>query len=108
MYLEGQKVRTEHYYKVGYCPDLDKYLLVITVPYAIYYDQYYIISRAEYSLWESDVEKLDLLAKECRNDNIRSKRFLYSDRPDENTEEQHDFSRGEIARKRYNPDFQRI
>lgn len=108
MYLEGQKVRTDHYYMVGYCPDLDKYFMVITVPYVSYYDQYYTISRAEYDLWQSDVEKLDRIAKACRVDNMRSKRFLYSDRPDENTKEQHDFTLSEIARKKHNPFFERI
>lgn len=108
MYLEDQKVRSEHFYKVGYCQDMEKYLLVITVPYACYYDQYYIISQAEYSLWHSDVEKLDRIAAECRKENIHSIRFLYSDRPDENTKEQSDFSSSEIARRKYNPVFDRI
>lgn len=108
MYLEDQKVRSEHFYKVGYCRDIEKYLLVITVPYVSYYDQYYLISQEEYSLWQSDVEKLDRIAAECRNENIQSKRFLYSDRMDENKKEQSDFSFGEIARRKYNPVFDRM
>ena len=108
MYLEGQKVRTDHYYTVGYCPDLDRYLMVITVPGAVYYEQYYTISRAEYALWQSDVKKLDLIAEKCRQENTGSRRFFYSDRPDENTEERQALSRSEIARKRHNPVFDRI
>lgn len=38
MFLEFQKVRSEHCYKIGYCSELDKYILVITVPYVSYYD----------------------------------------------------------------------
>ena len=29
MFLEFQNVRTKHYYKIGYCSEWDKYLLVI-------------------------------------------------------------------------------
>lgn len=108
IYLEYQKVRTEHLYMVGYCREIDKYLMVITVPYACYYNQYYIISQGEYDLWCSDVEMLDRLAVECRKGNTHSARFLYSDRPEENTKEQSEFSSGEIARRKYNPVFDRI
>lgn len=108
MYLENIKVRTREFYSVGYCPDLDKYLMVITVTYVCYYNQYYIISREEYLLWQSDVEKLDIIAGECRKENIHSKRFLYSDMEAENTEEQLEILYGTIARRKYNPDFERI
>lgn len=108
MYLENIKVRTREFYSVGYCPDLDKYLLAITVPYVSYYNQYYIISQEEYILWQSDVEKLDVIARECREENIHSKRFLYSELDDENTKEQLEILYGKIARRKYNPAFERI
>lgn len=108
MYLERQKVRAKYFYTVGYCADLDKYLLVITVPYIAYYDQYYCISQTEYSLWQTDVKQLDRLAEECRRDNIYSKRFLYSERSEENTKEQLEALYSEIARRKYNPCFENI
>ena len=108
MFLESQKVRTKHYYKIGYCAELDKYLLAITVTYVSFYDQYYVIDEDEYNLWKNNTEKLDALAKECREDNISSKRFLYSEMPRENTKEQMDFLFGEVAKRRYNPEFERI
>lgn len=108
MYLENQKVRTEHFYKIGYCREIEGYLLVITVPCGCYYDQYYSISWEEYSLWQSDVERLDEIAARCREEAEHSARFLYSDRQDENKEGQWDFSFREIVRKKYNPIFDRI
>lgn len=53
MFLEFQKVRTKHYYKIGYC-------------------------------------------------------FLFSQMPQENTKEQLQLLFGEVERRKYNPDFERI
>lgn len=61
-----------------------------------------------YHKWKNNIEKLDALAKECREDNISSKRFLYSEMLRENTKEQMDFLFGEVAKRRYNPEFERI
>lgn len=41
---------------------MDKYILVITVPYVSYYDQYFVIDKDEYNLWKENVEKLDTIA----------------------------------------------
>lgn len=108
MFLEIQKVRTKNYYKIGYCAEWDKYLLVITVPYVSYFDQYYVIDKDEYNLWKDNVEKLDAIAEECRKSNIYSKRFLYSEMPQENTKEQLEILFGEAAKRKFNPDFERI
>lgn len=108
MFLEFQKVRTKHYYKIGYCSEWDKYLLVITVPYVSYFDQYYEIKKDEYNLWKDNVEELDAIAKDCREKNIYSNRFLYSQMPQENTKEQLQLLFGEVERRKYNPDFERI
>lgn len=108
MYLERHKVRDDYFYEIGYCSELDKYLLAVTVTYVSWYNQYYIIDESEYNLWRNNVKKLDIIADECRKDNIHSKRFLYSERPEENTKEQLEFSFGEIAMKNQNPDFERI
>lgn len=86
----------------------DEYLLAVTVPYVAYYDQYYSISQTEYLLWQSDVEKLDMIAEECRRENIHSRRFLFSERLEENTKEQLEILHGEIAGKKYNPVFETI
>ena len=108
MFLEFEKVRTEHYYKIGYCSEWDKYLLAITVPYVSYYDQYYVIEKDEYNLWKNNVEELDEIAEECRQNNIYSNRFLYSEMPRENTKEQLEILFGEVAKRRPNPDFERV
>ncbi|MCH5270829.1 MAG: hypothetical protein J1E83_08775 [Lachnospiraceae bacterium] len=108
MFLEYQKVRTKHYYKIGYCSEWEKYLLVITVPYVSYFDQYYVIEKDEYNLWKNNVDKLDAIAEECRKDNIYCKRFLYSEMPRENTEEQLEILFGDVAKRKCNPDFERI
>lgn len=44
MFLALQKVRTKHFYTIGYCSEWKEYLLAITVPYVCWYEQYYIIN----------------------------------------------------------------
>lgn len=108
MFLEFQKVRTKHFYTIGYCSEWNKYLLAITVPYVSYYNQYYVINKEEYDLWKDNLEKLDAIAEECRKSNIYSKRFLYSEMPQENTKEQLKKSFCEAARRKHNSNFERI
>lgn len=108
MYFELQKVRTKYYYSVGYCSEWDKYLLAITVPYVSHYNQYYMIEKGEYDLWKSSIENLDAIAEECRKANIHHKRFLYSEMPQENTREQLEILFSEAAKRKHNPDFERI
>lgn len=108
MFLEFQKVRTKHFYSIGYCSEWNKYLLLITVPYISYYNQYYVIKKDEYDLWKDNIEKLDEIADECRKSNIHSKRFLCSEMPQENTDEQLEISFGEVMKRRSNPNFERI
>ena len=108
MFLEFQKVRTKHYYAIGYCAEWDKYLLRITVPYVSYFDQYHVINKDEYNLWENNLEKLDAIAEECRKNNIYSKRFLYSEMLQENTKEQLEILFSEVAKRKFNSDFERI
>lgn len=108
MFLEYQKVRTKNYYKIGYCSEWNEYLLVLTVTYVGYYDQYYIIKKEEYDLWKDNVEKLDVIAEECRKTNIHSKRFLCSGMPQENTREQLEILFSEVVRREYNPNFEKI
>lgn len=108
MFLEFRKVRTNHFYSIGYCSEWNEYLLEITVTYVSHFNQYYIIKKDEYDLWKDNIEKLDAIAKECRNTNIHSKRFLYSEMPQENTKEQLEILFGEVAQRKYNPNFERI
>ena len=109
MFLALQKVRTKHFYTIGYCSEWKEYLLAITVPYVCWYEQYYIIQKDEYDLWKDNIDQLDTIAEECRENNIYSKRFLYSEMPQENTtKEQLELSFSEIAMSKGNTDFEEI
>lgn len=88
MKLKDEKVRNEKYYCVGYCEYLNKYVLVTTVTWVVWYSRYYEISEEEYLSFESDIQKLDMLAMECNNLENLSERFLFSDKSEENTPEQ--------------------
>ena len=109
MFLQFQKVRTKYFYTIGYCSEWKKYLLAITVTYVGWYEQYYIIQKDEYDLWKDNIDQLDAIVEECRKNNIHSKRFLYSEMPQENTtKEQLEFSFSEIAMSKGNTDFEEI
>lgn len=86
MILEMEKVRAEKYYSVGYFPKLEKYVLAAVVTWAAWYNRYYEISEKEYNLFGTEV--LDNLAEQlCWLEN-RSERFLFSDKNEENNNEQ--------------------
>ena len=88
MKLKDEKVRNQKLYYVGYCEYLDKYVLATTVAWVAWYNRYYEISKEEYLSFDSDIEKLDMLAKECNKLENLSERFLFSDKLEENTPEQ--------------------
>ena len=109
MFLQFQKVRTKYFYTIRYCSEWKEYLLAITVTYVGWYEQYYIIQKDEYDLWKDNTDQLDAIAEECRKNNIHSKRFLYSEMPQENTtKEQLELSFSETAMSKVNPHFEEI
>lgn len=108
MFLSFQKVRTKHFYTIGYCSEWKEYLLAITVQYVCWYEQYYIIQKDEYDLWKDNIDQLDAIAEECRKTNIHNKRFLYSEMPQENnTKEQLELSFSGIAMSKGNTEFEK-
>ena len=84
MDLKYEKVRTEKLYAVGYDETNHRYLLIIVVPEVVWYNRYYFISKEEYDWFESKIENLDLLAKECYESEIYNERFAFSDMATEN------------------------
>lgn len=88
MRLDNEKVRTEKLYRVGYLAPIDKYVLASVVTWVVWYDRFFEITEEEYLLFESDISKLDALAKELGEQGERSERFLFSDKKEENTAEQ--------------------
>ena len=77
MNFENEKAHKDQYYSVGYCPKLDKYVLSVVVPWAVFYNQYYEITKKEYDSFGS--ESLDALVMELRRTMTSSERFLFSD-----------------------------
>ena len=86
MKLENQKVRRDKYYFIGYSPELDKYILACAVAWIAWYNRYYEITKEEYDLFGTDEldELADTLYKQGRN----SKRFLFSEKKEENDPKQ--------------------
>lgn len=84
MDLKYEKVRSERLYSVGYDETNHRYLLEIVVPAGAWYSQYFLISKEEYNWYDSQMESLDLLAKECFESGIYSSRFVFSEKSDEN------------------------
>ena len=84
--LENEKVNKEKYYSVGYSVELKKYILVDVVTWIAWYNRYFEITEDEYNSFGTiELDNIaDLLHKEGNN----SGRFLFSDKIEENNEEQ--------------------
>lgn len=88
MQLENEKVNREKYYFIGYSPDLDKYVLACTITWTAWYNRYYEISEEEYHSFGS--AELDKLADTLYKQGCNSERFLFSEKKEENNQNQLD------------------
>ncbi|MBR4096941.1 MAG: ABC transporter ATP-binding protein [Oscillospiraceae bacterium] len=88
MKLEGEKVRTEKLYCIGYSSKLDKYLLSCVVPWHLWYNRYYEITKKEYENIDSDASELDMFVDYLHKKSYESERFLFSDMVKENNDSQ--------------------
>jgi hypothetical protein len=88
MYIDKstERVRSEKYYKVGYNSKLNKYVLADVISWIAWYERYFEISEDEYKMFGSD--ELDSIAEGMHKEGIRSDRFLFSEKNEENTNEQ--------------------
>lgn len=84
--LENEKVNKEKYYSVGYSVELKKYILVDVVTWIAWYNRYFEITEDEYNSFGTiELDNIaDLLHKAGNN----SGRFLFSDKIEENNDEQ--------------------
>lgn len=85
-FLVDEKVNGDKYYLVGYCPKLDKYVLACVVTWIAWYNRYYELTKEEYDSFGS--ENLDKLAENLYRQGMSSERFLFSDKKEENDENQ--------------------
>lgn len=83
---ETEKVNSKKLYSVGYNSKLKKYMLAEVVTWVAWYERYYEITEEEYSMFGT--EELDDLFESLYKAGIESERFLFSEKNEENTEEQ--------------------
>ncbi len=84
--LENEKVNKEKYYSVGYSLELKKYILVDVVTWVAWYNRYFEITEEEYNSFGTVA--LDSVADLIHKEGKSSRRFLFSDKTEENNEEQ--------------------
>lgn len=84
--LENEKVNKEKYYSVGYSVELKKYILVDVVTWIAWYNRYFEITEKEYNSFGTVT--LDNIADLLHKDGKNSRRFLFSDKTEENNAEQ--------------------
>lgn len=72
-------------YSIGYSPSLDKYILSSIVCWIAWYNRFFEISKEEYDLYKTDLKQLDRIALECHEQGTASKRFICSQKEEENT-----------------------
>jgi len=85
MNLQKELVSTENLYRVGYLSGINKYVMCCVVPWIAWYERCFEITESEYKSFGS--KTLDDLAKEFCNDGVKSHRFLFSEKSEENTKE---------------------
>ena len=88
MKLENKKVNSKKLYSIGYCGNLNKYILECVVPGSVWYNRYYEISEEEFVKYDTNSYELDALVDSIRNNSYNSDIFLFSDMMRENTKEQ--------------------
>lgn len=88
MKLLNEKVNSKKLYRIGYCKNIDKYILACCVAGSVYYDMYYEISEKEFDGYDENPSELDQLVDSIRKNNYKSNRFLFSDLIKDNSDEQ--------------------
>jgi len=84
--LEKKKVNQEKYYCVGYSPELKKYILAKMITQVVWFNRYYAISEEEYNAFGTVL--LDELADILYKQGCNSERFLFSEKKEENNQNQ--------------------
>lgn len=97
MKLENNKVNSRKLYSIGYCRNIDKYIIECCVPDSAYYNMYYEISEEEFNRYEEDSSELDELVDHIRRKSYISDRFLFSDLIRDNNEEQAELKKRAMA-----------
>ena len=82
MALSRKRNRPQMHYSVGYHMNENLYILQIVIHSVA---RYYQISREEYDMFDTNVDRLDKLAVTCHRAGRNSQRFLCSTKQDENT-----------------------
>lgn len=88
MYIDKDTklVRPEKYYSVGYNSKIKKYLLADVITWIAWYERYFEINKNEYEMFGFD--ELDSIAERVHKEGLTSARFLFSEKNEENTEDQ--------------------
>ena len=86
MILDGVKICSSGYFRVGFDKYSQNYLLDIED--TLGNDRYYIITEEQYQWFEREPAKLERLVRECTEENCKSSKFYFSTWEKENTYEQ--------------------
>jgi len=55
--IEKQKIDRERFFAIGYCPEIDRYLLCVHISWVAGYDRYYVIDQEDIALYEDSQEE---------------------------------------------------
>ena len=77
--LTDKKICDTDYFLVGYDAVDKRYILEKIVTWVAWYSRYYSISKEEYELFDTDIEKLKSIANECNKAAISHQRFIGSE-----------------------------
>ncbi len=73
--VEDQKINKEHFFAIGFCPEIERHLLCVHIAWVVGYSRYYAIDEGDIALYEHNQEGfLQKYAKEINA--YRTKRLL--------------------------------
>lgn len=54
--LKDEIVDRDKYFRIGYCEEINEYIIVETISWVAWYDRYYLISKEDYELYKINKE----------------------------------------------------
>ena len=55
--IENEKINREKFFSVGFCPEIQRYLLCVHISWVVGYDRYYAIDEEDIALYEESPDE---------------------------------------------------
>lgn len=63
--IENEKINREKFFSVGFCPEIQRYLLCVHISWVVGYDRYYAIDEEDIALYEESLDEFICKLVDC-------------------------------------------